>query len=580
MTEYEKNFPFRGKINEYRGNDIGKSFYMVGKFTEEGASESYSTGIFKNSGFTTKQELMDQNFILCSNQYHNENGYQQRLYFSSDPHDYQIDKSNNSLNQGAANLTYTQNEGNFNLKYMTYFSNGNSYKSGSWRDVPENLNQIPISNQIKPEDFNFNNTIYNLDNSSLYYSVPYEIKKIPKNNSSVESLNFTFRGISHSTTLGSSTYFPETSFSGTCFHYSNVEKIEIYEGTSIAIEENPNFTDNYTITIPISNLETNQGVCVLTDYHFKKNNVLKIENTTDSSDVSEYVFYESMEISGSNVVFNITQRALYNGSSIPPTGDSGVSRITSELRNTKSNFGPINSSYLNYYLIPYEAYGYFTRGLNLSHFAETKKTGEENLKYFDISSTYTNNIIYDSIVSGNSETSDLTDLHNINLDAYQKFYNYFVFLTSGKLNSIWQNKTASSVLGINSSTQLTNFTWAVSNEAYQAFMYNYCTKNPYETCGSCFGLNEYNQEICHVTNESRGIITGQTKSLQGKPPLNHTEDNHAKDSVPRVLYFWWFFAMILILICYMFYIVYKIFNIKDYGERKKYNITNPLFEKK
>ena len=103
-------------------------------------------------------------------------------------------------------------------------------------------------------------------------------------------------------------------------------------------------------------------------------------------------------------------------------------------------------------------------------------------------------------------------------------------------------------------------------------MYDYCTRNPYQTCGNCYGLNEFHQDLCHVTSETRSILTGVTKSLQGTPPLNSSQENHGKSSgsgVPRILYFWWFFAMILILICYMFYIVYKIFTIKNQDEKNR-----------
>ena len=566
MTEYEKNFPFRGKINEHRGNDIGKSFYVVGKFTEEGASESFSTGIFENSGFTTKQELMDQNFVLCSNQYHDGNGYNQRLYFSADPHDYQIDKSNNSLNQGAANLIYTQDEGIFNLQYMTYFDNKNKFRPGDWKQIPVNLDQIPLSDQVKSQNFIFNNNTYNLDNNSLYYSVPYEIKQIPKNNTSSEDINFTFRGIS-SSTIGSSTYFPETSFSETYFHRSNVEKITVWSGTSTLIESHPDHPDKYTLTVPISELDpgTTPGLCILTDYHFNKNNVLKLISISNE----EYVYCNFLGTSGTEAIFNIHQRALYDGASIPSTGLSGVSTITSELRNTKNNFGEISSEHLRYYLIPYEAYGYFTSGLNLQNIFETQGSVNGTLKYFNAGVSTDNNVIYDPITSNGSKNySHLTQVHNLDLNAYQKFYNYFVFLTSNKLKSIWK-PVSTNRLGENNGEELTKFTWATTNEAYEAFTYNYCTKNPYETCGNCYGLNEFHQDSCYVSNETRGILTGATNSLQGTPPLNSNEDLHNMSmSNNRILYFWWFFAMILILICYMLYIVYKIFTIKNIEERQ------------
>ena len=567
MTEYEKNFPFRGKINEYRGNDIGKSFYIVGKFTEEGALASHNTGIFENSGFTTKQDLMDQNFVLCSNQYRNGNGYNQRLYFSSDPHDYQIDRSNNSLNQGAANLIYTQDEGIINLRYMTYFDNRNKFRQGDWKDIPINLDQIPMSDQVKSQNFIFNNNTYNLDNTSLYYSVPYEITQIPKNNTSSEDINFTFRGISTST-IGSCTYFPETSFSKTHFHLSNVEKINVWSGTSVYIKTHPDHPDRYTLTVPISGLDpsTTPGLCILTDYHFNKNNVLKLHSFNNY----EYVHCNFLGTSGTDAIFNIYQRSLYDGESIPSTGLSGVSSITSELRNTRDNFGEISSENLRYYLIPYEAYGYFTGGVNLQMFAETGDSTPGNLKYFSTGVSSDNNVIYDPITSNGSKNyTHLTTLRNLDLNAYQKFYNYFVFLTSDYLKPTIWNTVSSNRLGVNTGNDITKFTWSTTNEAYQAFAYNYCTKTPYETCGNCYGLNQFHQDSCYVSNETRGILTGATKSLQGTPPLSSSEDLHdMSTSNNRILYFWWFFAMILILICYMLYTVYKIFTIEDYRERQ------------
>ncbi len=577
MTEHDKFFPFRGKINEHGNGNIGKSFYMVGKFTDEGAEGAIASETFtNNTTITTKEDLKEQTFILCSNQYLNGNGYNQRLYFSADPHDYQIDKSNNSLNQGAANLTYTQDEGIINLKYTTYFDSRNKFRQGDWKEVPEILNQIPLSDQVKSQNFIFNNDTYNLDNTSLYYSVPYEIKKIPGNNTSTENVNFTFRGISHPSTLGTSTYFPRESFREDRFHCSNVEKIKVWEsGTSVFIVPNPNYSDRYTISVPISELDpdTTTGLCILTDYHFTKNNVLKLENNNDS----EYVYCNFLGTSGTSAVFNIDQRALYDGLSIPSTGASGITSIHSELRNTRVNFSEINGDFLRYYLIPYEAYGYFTKGYTLEHIAETKSVAHDNLHYFNVNNTVGahNNVIYDPIIAGSSKNSDLTDIPNLDLEAYQKFYNYFVFHTCLFLNSKWLHRSNSkNSLGINDSTlkEITNFTWATTNEAYQGFMYDYCTRNPYQTCGNCYGLNEFHQDLCHVTSETRSILTGVTKSLQGTPPLNSSQENHGKSSgsgVPRILYFWWFFAMILILICYMFYIVYKIFTIKNQDEKNR-----------
>ena len=65
MTELEKDFPFRGRIQKKSNDYPGKRFHIVGRFTETGASNNHDSGPFKNSSLS-KEEIKNTTYVMCS----------------------------------------------------------------------------------------------------------------------------------------------------------------------------------------------------------------------------------------------------------------------------------------------------------------------------------------------------------------------------------------------------------------------------------------------------------------------------------------------------------------------------------
>lgn len=544
MTELEKDFPFRGRIQKKSNDYPGKRFHIVGRFTEIGASRSHNSGPFKNSDLT-KEEIRNTTYVMCSNQFKNGDNFYQRLYFSSDPHDYQIDKSSNSFNLGAVPFIYEKQAKNINLYYK------NTLKKNSWNSVTSDTIELNLTDENNKVFYNFEDNTYNLG-ESLYYSVPYQVTEKKNNGAETSFSEFLFRGTSLGS-IGTSTYFPANSFEGTCFRLSNTENVEIYDNSSVGISGEPG---KYYITIPKSDLqpESSGGVCILTDYRFVNNVVLKISEGTSQ----EYVLSDFIGQTDTSVIFNIKNRSLYAGEGVS-SGINTVTKISAELRNSSIDFKKVSSENFNFYLIPEGDQNYFSGMKKLENFALQKGTGSGSLKYFSVVDGANHNIIYSPT---NSNLNDLNEgyLPTLNMNSYFSLVNFYVFFISGKLNTNWYSDTPSTKIAKNGNP-LQAFTWSDSLHSLKGFMYDYCTEKPLTSCGKCYGLNSDGEDSCWVTNKTLGVLNG-TLSTDDSSPLNGT---NRKSGVNRELYFWWFFGIVLLLIGWWSYLIIMRINFKRDG---------------
>ena len=90
-------------------------------------------------------------FFLCQNQYKNSSGeMSQRLYWSSDPEDFQKSENLNHQNQGVVRVNIFSSKNTNYLRYRTTFTNFSTHtpEPGVYKNFSRNLNRLSDNDQL------------------------------------------------------------------------------------------------------------------------------------------------------------------------------------------------------------------------------------------------------------------------------------------------------------------------------------------------------------------------------------------------------------------------------------------------
>ena len=553
-----EKFNFRGSPSNE------KDFYMLAILKKDKVSnfKSANTPNFDNLESNNK----DKYFFLCQNQYDHPDGLTyQRLYWSSDPDDFQKSTNENHLNQGVVRVnSYTVNSQRV-LRYRTTFSSSPNKipEPGVYKNFGTDLENLTGSESSFLLNFNKKSSDYNLNNSSLYYSIPYSVNTnfsylvggvasltgnqiewvfrkikergasssepkvtIPKPTTAKDSENiYNFVDIE---TLNTTAGIEDSYFNYGCVKYVNVEGLS----AGVSFQEGDK----------ILYLETHDPAISNFPQHYTD---LRIQNAGGTS--SSVIYYDSIIKNGTSLEI-VLNDAVYSRGLIGSDFEIDVGTeltLNLNLRNHEDCFCKLGTTsdfneYFDIYLIPTEETAIFPSGHILSNHTFfptcasdtvdsgkffTPEYGTPELSFYNdksrkphndsslMTTANRNKYISDSC----STVSPIINLGKLN--SYRKIYNLLFFKELGVLNTdIWSNTgiTAFPSIAKHSSFPITFYTWDVWEAARQAHMYDYC--NSFNYCGFCFGLNQNAENICFVDNLTRkhAVLTSSTNVL---PPL-------------------------------------------------------------
>ena len=568
----DEKFNFRGAVSD------SEEFYMLAVLKkEQGAT-------FRKFGeFTTLGVISDKYFFLCQNQYIGDNNKNfHRLYWSCDPDDFQENKCSGFNNQGAVRCNISKQGSSTFLKYRTSFS-GQHITSGVGKleNFGNNLNSLTGSEGPFPTTFTPKYS-KNLNITSLYYSLPYDISNsnsltFQTPSSIYNSIEWVFRknDYTSSTTHGLAVSKPTTNPNhNNVFSFVDIGSMDSASGTS---SSNFNYGSvrytNVATTLVTEFTATTPTIKV--DYKPAFNNfphtngLINITEGTESSlTTGTVVKYFKMVKNNNQTDFIIKDPAYSIGlTGSPTTIESGKDVIiTLNERNHPDCFNSLSSgaqfsTYFDIYLIPSEEYAYFPGGyqiknsnifptscLNNSYEGNSALTpvrGINTLRFYSPNSrkpftsseaigTHDNHFIK---CSDNKPTS----INEDKLNKYKKIYNLLLFYTLGSLQpSVWKLSEADTTKTIGMpaypsiaeyTVPLTFYAWNQYSEANSAYMFDYCELDA--TCGRCFGKNNKGESICHADFLTRkNAATTSSKNVKNPLTTGRYTGSHSEHQMP------------------------------------------------
>ena len=513
-----------------RGRVIpGENVYMVGKVKP--GKKSTDLPAFLN-GIT---DVDSKYFFLCQNRYPSHD--YERIYWSCDPDDILRNYKETSLNEGAVQVRLDAVGGTvgFNMKYVNHFSDGaENINFGSPHPVGDDLDKIKrgfAESVTDPSYFGVNQEKFNLDPTSLYYSVPYDFRSsgdLANNSTTFAYTHWPFRvctiEVNRSPTLtdpiGVSSradinFFQEESnlFQQGNVSYTTISGIGVsVNGTSIRIAK----SDYDTYKNMFDLFPTNSGI-------------IKLENLSDSTSFT-YMIYDNITPPGPDGISiegEYTTQLGKGGTS--PSADIANGKITIELRNrvntSYSTFQKISSlsksvtDWMEIFLLPVTKNASFADGGTLGDIHRISFQSITPRYKSDASSSD----LLDIFNPGNGQSLKDTSTNKFLKELfYRDFIYFYMFSKLAALNPTYWTTSPSSVnLQIAKGRKgelITIFTWALASEAGVGYMYSYCTGTPgtlaVSYCGNCYGLTDLNTPNCFVTPESRErLINGDNNTL-------------------------------------------------------------------
>lgn len=550
----KEKFNFRGSPTS------GQDFYMLAvlKKVDE----------FKNKNFPNFSHLgigSEKYFFLCQNQYKNSSGeMSQRLYWSSDPEDFQKSENLNHQNQGVVRVNIFSSKNTNYLRYRTTFTNFSTHtpEPGVYKNFSRNLNRLSDNDQLFPVSFNLKNNKYNINTQQqLYYSIPYQISNPDMylvqgfSASKGNEIPWVFRKIQGKTgaTSSSGVTVPKPSstpqqtdmiynfvnlaaldtVTGTSFSKFNYGSVEYKEITSLSAAGTSFFYSDKVLK-----LNTHSS-----DFNILEKHNSDIKLIHPSSGASTVIYYNKLVKNGDTAEFylpNSTYSKDLLGSAFEMEKNETNVSLLYNIRNSDSCFCEIGSEvdfsdYFDIYLIPEEEHANFPGGYHLNNrhvfpicsslypseggIFFTPTQGSELLSFFSpVSRQPASSVAQMSgpigtnpqnVPSANNymspDCSTISDpkFNLSKLRHYKKIYNLLMFNEIGSLNNkIWSNTGITSFPTIAMHKQpFTFFTWDSWEASRNSYMYDYCVDNNF--CGFCFGRNKAGRSICFADRLTR-----------------------------------------------------------------------------
>ena len=562
--DLSKTLNFRGSPNDL------EDFYMVARIKQSSISDfkSKTTPDFNKLG-----ENSDKFFFLCLNQYVENKDPLMRLYWSSDPDDFQYNMGGTYLNQGAVRVNASKDFGSYNLKFRTV-TNGHTMigQQGHYKNFTQNLNRITGN------ESSYNVTIvpkenYNLNSNFLYYSIPYQITASDTyqistmNQSTSNNIEWFFRKVSEtaqsSGTRGNTLSKPESSgapyYTDRIYNFVDAKFLNTQAGTDSSYFNYGNADYVYVTGVSTaaafktdsSFLSIKPKVSDFSDFPRKNGNFILFQGGTSTA--IHYKHYVPSTAGVSFILDDHTHSRGLLGSDIESTipVDTGVSLLLNK-RNTSKSFTKLPAAVrfedvFDIFLIPTENTAIFPGGWTINNpnvFPPcdsannsnilTPRRGDSELEFYSNISRKPHSSAFTAAQANNyvNCTSDPGATMNIDkLYKYKKISTLFMFQFLGSLPfPTWTTRTMDKYPLIatfyedpkymgEGSYPITFFSWDDREQARNAFAYDYC--EPGEYCGFCYGNSRNGVASCYADRSTRknAVLTTSAKSL---PPLTGT----------------------------------------------------------
>ena len=568
-----EKFNFRGSPTQ------NQDFYMVAvlKSDQIGNFISANTPFFDDLG----DGGVDKYFFLCQNQYTTSTGNDyQRLYWSSDPDDFQKSTNLNHQNQGVVKMNSSVSNNNRFLQYRTTISRTPDRipEPGIYKNFPVNLSRISGTEKGLPISFNVSGSNYNLDSSKLYYSIPYNISNsfaytVPGFTAGAgNQISWVFRKIrgKGAPASNSSVTIPKPTVAGQqndmVYNFVNLADLDTITGTSTSnfnygsvkydhvdvftVQEDFGFTDNVLRISPYNNIFNNFPTHY-SDIRIENNagtsyNVIYYDKIVKNRDTAE--IYLNSGTYSRGLIANNPSSDAYKDFEIR---EGNPLKITFNSRNDPECFCTIGSasdfsSYFDIYLIPVEENAKFPGGYvisnqnrfpicdseNLINGGEvfTPLIGNENLRFYNSKSrkpaqsdSEMVGVNANNYINGDCSTALTPVINMTKLFNYKRIYNLLFLNQIGSLNPLIWSQTgipAFPTIAKHKNFPITFYTWDSWEAARNAYMYDYCTSNSF--CGFCFGRNKSGENICFADSLTRKHAS-LTSSGNVMPPLANNE---------------------------------------------------------
>ena len=570
--DLSKKLNFRGSPSE------NEDFYMVAKIKKENISQ-FKTDT--NTDFSNLGDSSDKFFFLCLNQYTASNKKMfYRLYWSSDPDDFQYNPSQGILNQGSVKVSAKRNgSGGYNLMFRTK-ANGTQIlpEPGVYKNFSVNMDRISGDENSLPVNF-LTNENFNLPTmTTLYYSIPYRLTSISSSQfantttlSTSTNIDWVFRKITRdpapaSSTSGNTIPKPVSTgapnYSNRIYNFVNVTSMDTSSGTAESYFNYGNVDYQYVSGLTtLEDFETDSEILTLesnddlSKFPKKNGNFVLFES---SSGPSTAVYYDKKITFGSGVSFYLNDKKYSRGllgNDITTTINSGTPvELLLNLRNTENCFTtlPTNANFeeiFDIFLIPSENFAMFPGGYTINNphvfpacspdtsVGDGILTPESNtppgLEFYtnfsrkpydaEFVGTKANNYVDCTSTDTQADT-----LNTYKLALYKQIPNLFMFQFLNVLSSdTWTTKTMEKYPLIaefyddvdylgTGSYPMTFFSWDNREQSRNAYVFDYC--EPGEFCGFCFGNSKSGVNFCYADRQTRKRAV-QTTSSKSLPPL-------------------------------------------------------------
>lgn len=387
-TELSTTFNFRGSPTDL------EDFYMVARL-KQGSIANFKS--ITGDDFNQLGDEKDKFFFLCLNGYTENKTPYLRLYWSSDPDDFQVNMSGNYQNQGAVRVNATRNLGSYDLRFRTT-TNGHTIigAQGKYKNFTQNLNHITGTESKKFPVSIIQQQNYNLSIDSLYYSIPYKIStsssyEFPDMSSlTSNNIEWVFRKVSRTTqtsgnrgnTVPKPTDISVGSYSDRVYNFVDVKGLNSASGTSKSYFNYGNADYVYVTGVSTAAaFETDSSVLTIkpsfsdfSDFPKKNGNFVLFAGGTTSG-TSTAIYYKSAVPNGSGVSFTLDDATYSRGLLGSDTGNIPIDTEVSLLlnkRNTTDSFTILPASVqfqdiFDIFLIPTENNAIFPGGWSINN---------------------------------------------------------------------------------------------------------------------------------------------------------------------------------------------------------------------
>ena len=499
----------------------GNSFHIVARVKNDVTGPRLSSKISGLSAWNTGSDTPGgKYFFLCQNQYRLGGNSQQRLYFSSDPEDFQPDYNHNSLNTGCVFFKATKGLDLYTLRYSTTLDKNNNKVPSYFKTISKNLNQQSMVNLSSYQiAIQFRNNNFNLTDN-LFLSVPYNLNFLSNQNLQTTNSVFTnwvFRNVTGDNSNNINFYQDNSLISlGSSLVRGDVENLSLpLSSTNYSVSGN-------ILTIKYSALaDANKKILK----KFSQNEgIIQINN--------EIIIYKTIIILGNEDRQLLISKRGAAGTTVSDIPEDGIT-IKTDIRNTDTNFTVLNnvdlSSILDFYIIPSTSIANFYKSRTLKNMVSTL-------------------VKPDTIKIYNRETGD-----NATEPKSRLFFN---FLSYRLLNDLTTHWTSNGLTGFpqlaffdhHNNEKSTLFTWENGQDAAAGFMFDYCNQN--QNCGSCFGVTKFNSSLCYADSLTRNrVLNDEPDPLAIENRTNSTNSSKIREGMK------WGFLAFNVILTILFFIV-------------------------